>query len=174
MDGSERGGETLVAEQHKDLDYGLAFGAGGNSYVEGESWKTGSALKKQRQELYLEWLLTPEPLREPRTKKALAELLGVDPSTLYKYERESLFQREFLRRRRGLIKVANVDDIISAQVEIATDPTAKNSTQAARFLFEWMEKVVPQDQGVDLSALSEEEFMELIDEFYNHNKSERT
>ncbi len=156
------------------MDYSLAFGAGGNSYVSGESWKTGSSLKKERQEIYLEWLLTPEPLREPKTKRALAELLEVDPSTLYKYEREERFQREFLRRRRGLIKVEDADRIIKAQVEIATDPGAKNSTQAARFLFEWMEKVMPQDQGVDLAALSEEEFMELIDEFYADRNTDRT
>lgn len=144
-----------------------------NPYLEGESWKTGSSSKKDRVELYTEWLLTPEPLRVPGTKKALAELLQVDPSTLYKYEREESFQREFLRRRRGLIKVQNVDDIIRAQVEIATDPGAKNSTQAARFLFEWMEKNTgQQDQGVDLSAMSEEELLELVNVYLNHSQSD--
>lgn len=136
-----------------------------NPYDVGESWKTGSASKKERQDVYLEWLLTPEPLREPRTKKALADLLGVDPSTLYKYEREDRFQREFLRRRKGLIKVEDADRIVKAQVEIATDPSAKNSTQAARFLFEWMEKNTDrQDQLVDLSEYSIDELMELVNE----------
>jgi hypothetical protein len=145
-----------------------------NPYEGGESWKTGSSLKRERQETYLEWLLTPAELRVPSTKKALAGLLEVDTSTLYKYEREDRFQREFLRRRRGMIKVADADAIIRAQIVIATDPSAKNSTAAARFLFEWMEKVIPQDQSVDLASLSEEEFMELIDEFYTNNKPDRT
>lgn len=136
-----------------------------NPYEEGESWKTGSSVKKERQNIYLEWLLTPPSLRDPSTKKALAELLGVDPSTLYKYEREDRFQRDFLRRRRGMIKVEDADAIIRAQVEIATDPSAKNSTQAARFLFEWMEKNMDrQDQTVDLTEYSVDELMELVNE----------
>ena len=144
-----------------------------NPYQEGESWKTGSSTKRERVDVYIEWLLTPEPLRAPSTKKALAELLGVDPSTLYKYEREDRFQREFLRRRRGLIKVEDADRIIKAQVEIATDPGAKNSTQAARFLFDWMEKNTDkQDQSVDLSAMSEEELLELVNEYLSHGKSD--
>jgi transcriptional regulator with XRE-family HTH domain len=144
-----------------------------NPYMTDESWKTGSSAKRERVDMYLEWLLTPEPLRVPKTKKALAELLGVDPSTLYKYEREDRFQREFLRRRRGLIKVEDADRIIKAQVIIATDPGAKNSTQAARFLFDWMEKTSDrQDQGVDLSVLTEEELLELVNEYLNHNKSD--
>ena len=144
-----------------------------NPYEQGESWKTGSATKRERVDVYIEWLLTPEPLRVPSTKKALAELLGVDQSTLYKYEREDRFQREFLRRRRGLIKVEDADRIIKAQVEIANDPSAKNSTQAARFLFDWMEKNTgQQDQQVDLSALSEEELLELVSEYLSHSQSD--
>lgn len=43
------------------------------------------------QESYLVWLLTPEDSREPASKKAFAEKLGLGPSTLFAWEKKKVF-----------------------------------------------------------------------------------
>ena len=43
---------------------------------------------------YLEWIMTPPGQREPPTKEAMAEHLGVTARTLYNWESESAFQEK--------------------------------------------------------------------------------
>jgi len=43
---------------------------------------------------YLEWLMTPPGEREPATKGAISELLGVSARTLYNWESEPAFQEK--------------------------------------------------------------------------------
>lgn len=143
-----------------------AKGAGGKSYLDGESWKTGSSLRTERMEQYLEWMLTPTQLREPSTKKAFADAIGVHDSTLWRYEQDRWFQKEYMRRYRGALKVADVGDIVKAQVEIAKDTSNRQSTQAARLVLDWVEKNEDrQGQTIDLSEMSQEELLELVDEY---------
>lgn len=139
-----------------------------NPYRDGESWKTGSSARAERLEAYLEWMLTPEPLRSPSTKKAFAEALGVSDSTLWRYEQDRYFQREYMRRYRGTLKVADVGDIVKAQVEIAKDTSHRSSTQAARLVLDWVEKHEDkQGPTVDLTELDESELLELVNEFFS-------
>ncbi len=141
-------------------------GAGGKSYREGESWLTGSSLKRERMRLYLEWLATPASQRLPRSKKEFASSLGVDVSTLYKYERDPWFQKEFQRLTRGLFKVEKAQRVVDTLFEIATDPLNRNAVSAARTLLEWMDKTHDAEQGIDLSELSEEELLDLAKMIY--------
>lgn len=139
-----------------------------NPYRDGESWKTGSSARAERIEAYLEWMLTPEPLRVPQTKKAFAEALGVSDSTLWRYEQDRYFQKEYMRRYRGTLKVADVGDIVKAQVEIAKDTSHRSSTQAARLVLDWVEKHEDkQGPTVDLTELDEGELLELVNEFFS-------
>ncbi len=144
----------------------MAKGPGGKTYLEGESWKTGSSLRQERLEAFLEWMLTPEPLRDPPSKKAFAQFLGVSESTLWRYEQDRWFQREFMKRRRGLFKVTDAESVLKAQIKIASDPDNRASTQAARFLFDWMDKLDDkQGHTTDLSELDEEELLSLLNEY---------
>ena len=43
---------------------------------------------------YLEWIMTPPGQREPSTKEAMADHLGVTSRTLYNWESESAFQEK--------------------------------------------------------------------------------
>ena len=43
---------------------------------------------------YLEWIMTPPGQREPPTKEAMADHLGVSGRTLYNWESESAFQEK--------------------------------------------------------------------------------
>ena len=71
------------------------------AYREGETWKTGSSLTRERQDAYIEWMATPRAEREPSTKIELAELLRVTTQTLRNYGRDPRVQRELQKRQRG-------------------------------------------------------------------------
>lgn len=135
-------------------------------FADGESWKTGSSLRRQRMEMYLDWFLTPASSRHPQSKVGFAESIGVAESTLWRYERDRWFQDELVNRRRGLFKVVDVQKIIENLVTIASDPDNKQAVSAARTLLEWSEKVGPQEQGLNLAELSIQELMELAQEAY--------
>lgn len=130
----------------------------------GESWKTGSALKRQRMEVYLNWLLTPPSQRVPQLKKELAASMDVQPETLWRYEQERWFQDELMSRRRGLFKVIDVEGVLKTLLTIAIDPGNRQAVSAARTLLEWSEKAIPGGQGIDLSGLTNEELIALIKE----------
>ena len=51
-----------------------------------------------RQTQYLEWLVTPSPERIPRTQSEMAKTLGVDPTTLRRWEKKPHFQLEWNKR----------------------------------------------------------------------------
>lgn len=135
-------------------------------FADGESWKTGSSLRRQRMEMYLDWFLTPVASRHPQSKVAFADQIGVAESTLWRYERDRWFQDELVSRRRGLFKVVDVQKIIENLVTIASDPENKQAVSAARTLLEWSEKVGPAEHSVKLDELSTEELMELAKELY--------
>lgn len=48
-----------------------------------------------RQEQYLEWLVTPSSERIPRTQTEFAKLVGVDPTTLRRWEKKDWFKKQW-------------------------------------------------------------------------------
>jgi len=51
-----------------------------------------------KQEQYLNWLLVPQTMREPRTQEGIAKALGVDSSTLRRWQKKPAFMTEWKRR----------------------------------------------------------------------------
>lgn len=51
-----------------------------------------------RQEQYLDWLVTPASERVPRTQAELARQIGVDPTTLRRWEKKDWFKRQWDNR----------------------------------------------------------------------------
>ena len=52
-------------------------------------------LMDARQEQYLEWLVTPANERTPLTQLEFARQLGVDPTTLRRWEKKDWFKRQW-------------------------------------------------------------------------------
>jgi hypothetical protein len=48
-----------------------------------------------RQIQYIEWLVTPSPERIPRTQGDFAKQVGVDPTTLRRWEKKPAFKKEW-------------------------------------------------------------------------------
>jgi len=94
--------------------------------------------KLERQAAYLAWLLLPRDEREPRTKKAFAERLGVAPNTLLNYERDPDFTAEIRRRLGQAFRVDRLPAIFEALYQTAIEPENPRQVQAARALFEWL------------------------------------
>jgi DNA-binding transcriptional MerR regulator len=52
----------------------------------------------QRQENYINWLCTPPSEREPASKEAYAALIGVNVSTLRRWEKKDIFRKAWQSR----------------------------------------------------------------------------
>lgn len=132
-------------------------------YENGESWKTGSAAKRRRMESYLEWLLTPKDVRDPKTKTEFAAMLDVTIQTLTNYERDAWFKRELWNRARRSLKVTKWAEVVEAMFGIATDPGNRNAVSAARLLKEIIVMDIGESDNVDFDAKSIEELERLLE-----------
>lgn len=56
------------------------------------------SILESRQLEYLEWLVTPQPERIPRTQGQFAQKIGVDPTTLRRWEKKPVFKKEWDKR----------------------------------------------------------------------------
>jgi len=63
-----------------------------------EAEREPTPLLDSRQLQYLEWLVTPGPERNPRTQAEMSRLLGVDPTTLRRWEKKPVFKKEWDNR----------------------------------------------------------------------------
>jgi hypothetical protein len=71
---------------------------------------------------YIDWLLTPEWLREPRLVREFQEKIGVHTQTLYKWRKEKRFQDALKKRADEL----NADVATTQEVLNAVQSAAKN------------------------------------------------
>ena len=125
-----------------------------------------SEQKQFNMEAYVEWLLTPRGEREPATKTAFAEYLGVTPQTLRNYAKDPFVQAEVGKRGRALHKVENVQAVVENLFTIATgkvDASPQAQVSAAKAFLEWTDQVVEQVTDVDLSDLSFDDMRLILD-----------
>lgn len=115
---------------------------------------------------FLEWYLTPESARIPRTLQEYADEAAVNVSTLHRYKEDAWFQNQLVAKRRGLFKVAEASKVIDSLVAIATNTLNRQAVAAARTLLEWMEKTKETAETIDLGSLTPEELLTLAQELY--------
>lgn len=75
-----------------------------------------------KQAEYIEWLLTPDWIREPRLVREMQEKLGVHNQTMYKWRKDKRFQ-DALRKRADEL---NADVATTQEVLNAVQSAAKN------------------------------------------------
>lgn len=134
------------------------------TYAPGESFKTGSSAKDERQAALIEWLITPEVERVPRTKTEFADQWGVSLETLRKDTKEPLFQRDLMRRSAEVNKVERVTDVMDSLFRHATGrdgpdigATASSRVSAAKVWLDQVAKNVDASQVKDYSSMTPEE-----------------
>lgn len=82
--------------------------------------------KDREREEYLEWLMTPKGLREPSTKAAFAEKVGVERRTLYSWEADPSFQAA-VRSRKATLSAAWYGDLLNTLKDIADNDEGRPS-----------------------------------------------
>ena len=125
--------------------------------------KLSPEARMHRMGLYAEWLATPSELREPSTKKDVAERLGVTYDTLKDYEADSRFHRLYTDRLNQEFRVERLGDVLNALMVQATDPESTRAVQAARLLLEWMERRDSLDIGDVLTAATVDEIRQELE-----------
>lgn len=86
-------------------------------------------------EAYLEWLKTPPSLRDPKTKKGMAEEIGVTERTLQNWEATDEFRDELLRFKKQLASRMYAD-LIGAAYDIAMHGPAPQRMPAIKLLLD--------------------------------------
>lgn len=102
---------------------------------------------------YLNWLLTPPGERDPKTKGAFAESIGVAVKSLYNWEHSEWFQSQ-IRQARGPLYASWYGDIVGRMKEIVDTGIAKDAIAAARVLLPHLDVAEDDRQGeIDEEAL---------------------
>lgn len=149
-------------------------------YGEGESFKTGSATADERREAFVDWLLTPVDMREPKTKQAFADQWGVSRQTLHNDMRDPTLQRQLGDRARAVAKMDRLPAVMDSLYRIATGenadgtqktnrfgevvfPSPSSSVSAANTLLGWIDDTKELREGeVDFAELTDEQLTEAV------------
>jgi len=102
---------------------------------------------------YLEWLMTPPGDRQPPTKEAEAEHLGVSYRTLYNWEKEPHFQ-EKLRSLKLEWGSRWYPDILARLMDVVLNGPPAQSVGAAKVLLSHIE--IKDEKAGDLPEMEKE------------------
>ena len=127
------------------------------------SWKTGDPGKKERMEVYVDWLLTPSTERVPSSKRELAELMGVSTQTLRNYAKDPWLQGELVRRGRALNRVERASDVLDALYQQAVDTENARSVAAAKAWLDWVNQQVEPSLDTDIANMDLDELEALAE-----------
>lgn len=140
------------------------MGVNEKGFAPGESWKTGSAAKRERMAVYVDWLLTPELERTPPTKQALADLLGVSLSTLRNYQSDRWLQTELAERARGEARIERLPAILASLYDQAIDRQNPRSVAAAKAYMDFLKDTEEVRTLENLEELSNDDLMKVMNE----------
>lgn len=135
------------------------------------SWKTGSPEKQANMECYMEWLLTPEEERKPRTKSGLADSMGVTPQTLRNYAKDPWLQRELVQRGRALNRVERAQSVLESLYLQSIDKDNPRSVAAAKVWLDWVNKQLEPSLETDVSAMSDDELIGMLHEMITKDEA---
>jgi hypothetical protein len=120
-----------------------------------------------RKQAYLDWLCTPPKDREPSTKVAFAETIGVTHRTLNNWTDDKEFLEEWEKRYLKTIgDPSRKSQIMDTLLRTATDPDDPKHVQAAKAYFEIEGSIKPAKMEVQVtrpaSQLTDEQLAELL------------
>jgi transcriptional regulator with XRE-family HTH domain len=126
-----------------------------------------------RQEQYLNWLLAPAHERTPATQAQFAEQLGVDPTTLRRWEKKEYFKKEWERRVNDLQgSPERTQRLLDALYNKAID----GDTRAANLYLQATHRLLPPPAATSsksMTDLSDDELDALIAKVAEREKNNR-
>jgi len=134
----------------------------GARYRPGENFKTGSSQTRESQEVLVQWLVTPKSSREPQTKSALADLLGVTTRTLNLWEKTPHVMRRVSQETKNQAKVQNASTVLEALYDTATNVESARQVSAAKVYLDYIDGAVEEVTAEELAEMSAEELADLL------------
>jgi len=120
-------------------------------------------------EAFIEWMATPENLRELRTYQAFADHHGISRGTLYFWKDQPETQSRIqaaVRQAFGIEKLGNVIDSLYSTATAGDG--SSSSVTAARTILDWYHKTEPKESSIPaLSELSDRQLRDLAAKMYD-------
>jgi hypothetical protein len=139
-------------------------------WAEGGNYKNGRIKNADAKEAYVAWLVTPPAEREPKTKAALAEELGVTRTTLMNWQRQPEVADRVHQGALQLLKVERTSSVLDELYKVATDASrGAQQVQAGKALLEhtrWLMSRID-ESALDLDTLPDSELRKLADRLYD-------
>lgn len=126
-----------------------------------------------RQIQYLEWLVTPSHERVPRTQGEMARLLGVDPTTLRRWEKRPTFKSEWDKR---VNEIQGSPERTQRLLDALYDKALGGDNRAAQLYLQATNRLIPQvtiNQANSVSELSDDELNKLLAGMAEREQSRR-
>lgn len=121
------------------------------------------SILEPKQEQYLNWLVVPAPYREPRTEEAMAELLGVNDSTLRRWKKKPVFAAEWKKR---VEELQGSPERTQKLMDNLYDRALNGDNKAAQLYLQATGRMAPTQVNVEhstkVSEISDEELDALI------------
>lgn len=133
---------------------------------------TSSTLDAKQLE-YLEWLVTPQPERQPRTQGQFAQKIGVDPTTLRRWEKKPVFKKEWDKR---VNEIQGSPERTQRLLDALYSKALEGDNRAAQLYLQATNRLVPApapSQASTPSELSDEELDKLLASIAEREQSKR-
>lgn len=138
-----------------------------------EAERETTPLLDSRQLQYLEWLVTPQPERIPRTQAEMARQLNVDPTTLRRWEKKPVFKKEWDNR---VNEIQGSPERTQRLLDSLYAKALEGDNRAAQLYLQATNRLVvapPQSQTTSAAELSDEQLDKLLADLAEREQSKR-
>jgi len=138
-----------------------------------EAEREPTPLLDSRQLQYLEWLVTPSPERIPRTQAEMSRTLGVDPTTLRRWEKKPVFKKEWDNR---VNEIQGSPERTQRLLDALYNNALTGDNRAAQLYLQATNRLVAAptpSQTTNASELSDEELDKLLASLAEREQSKR-
>lgn len=129
----------------------------------------------QEQQQYIDWLCTAPSERQPRTKGAMASQLGVDITTLRRWEKRKHFREEWQQR---VDEIQGSPERTLAVLDVLYKKALDGDTKSAHLYLQATNRMAPPTVEIKsdrkASDLSDEELEQLISAMAAREKQQRS
>lgn len=130
-------------------------------------------LMDSRHEQYLEWLVTPPAARVPKTQAEFARQMGVDTTTLRRWEKKDWFKSEWDRR---VSEIQGSPERTQKLLDSLYEKAIQGDNKAAQLYLQATNRLLPPQTVINTSKasdLSDEELDALIVSIAEHQTKRR-
>lgn len=127
-----------------------------------------------RQERYLQWLMVPEGHRTPPTQQAIAAEIGVDASTVRRWEKKPAFQAEWRKR---VDELQNSPERTQRLLDALYEKGLNGDTRSAQLYLQATNRLAPTQVQIssttNVAEISDEDLDKLIVSLASQEKTSR-